>query len=594
LQSTHSSDKDTAGPNSSTEALASRYRHLFVLPSTRVVVFLACFTSVFLSIVADGGAPTIWPPLGALLATTFSSYIVTFLTREIDSSTIASFRRTTAALLVGEGCWTFIALIGFVYSLSVNSHTPLENAIVFGAMVASGLEFVIINGAFIKRTTPSLAFGIMQPSLIMATFVESGVLRPTDPLPALFGLISFITLVYFIVQLKRRRTSRGHNTLELFQAFMKAWANSKPDDLESILRTHSEHTTVSTKIFRLDGKATVLMILPGIHPGPFYPVGSYDLPGRIFHQFKNLGLALSLHRPGGHEKNLATHSDTQAYVQKLYKFALSLEPHNASLRGPVNAQIGKAKTTVFSFDTDAILTISFAPHGSDDLESNIEKTLGEVAKASGFSLGVVDAHNSIASYRAFTTTEDAGWHNLFTRLRSSDAMKFRLGYSNSGELSFSGSSDLTVGGISVVEFETNGIKWILALADANNAVPTLREAVDSALAANGFKLLEFCTTDSHDLAARGLTVTRGYLALGESTPLHKIIDITVRLARLAETRLSECTCASAEMVSEEYTFGTKTLDEFASITQSSARFAKRYAKATAIVTLALFTLALLF
>lgn len=594
MQSIHSSDKDAPRPNSSTEALASRYRHLFVLPSTWTLILLAFFASISLSTIVDRGVPAVWLSFGALFAILISSYIITSLTRSFDHATIATFRRAMAAMLVGEACWAVLVLVGLAYSLNVKSYSPLTNTVLFGALTTAGLEFIIINGAFVRSTGLSLGLGTIHPLLTTIVLMESGELQSIDPFSLLFGLISFTILVYFVVFLKHSRTSRGHNTIELFQAFMKAWANSKPDDLESILRTHAERTTVSTKVFRMDGKETVLMILPGVHPGPFYPVGSFDLPGRMFQQFKNLGLALVLHGPGGHERNLATRSDTQLYVRKIFDFSRSLEPHDLLLRGPITAQIGKARTTVFSLGTDAILTISFAPYGSDDLESNINQALGEVAKASGFSLSVVDAHNSIASNRALTTIDDAGWRNLFMRLASSAPMKFRLGHANSGELGLGSSDDLTVGGISVVEFEAAETKWVLALADANNAVPTLRGAIDSALETNGFKLLEFCTTDSHDLAARGLTVTRGYLALGESTPVNKIVDVIVSLAKLAETRLSECACASAEMVSEEYTFGTKTLDEFASITQTSARFARRYSKMTAATILVLLLLALLF
>jgi predicted neutral ceramidase superfamily lipid hydrolase len=90
-------------------------------------------------------------------------------------------------------------------------------------------------------------------------------------------------------------------------------------------------------------------------------------------------------------------------------------------------------------------------------------------------------------------------------------------------------------------------------------------------------LLEFCTSDSHDLAARGLTVNRGYKALGEATPVGLIAESTVSLAKLAESRLSKCTFAAGTMASEVSLFGASALGEFAAIARESSVFSKRYA-----------------
>jgi len=124
--------------------------------------------------------------------------------------------------------------------------------------------------------------------------------------------------------------------------------------------------------------------------------------------------------------------------------------------------------------------------------------------------------------------------------------------------------------------DAGGKKWALVLADSNNAAPTVRGAVAAALEASGYDLLEFCTSDSHELAARGMTVNRGYLALGEATPQAEIARTIVELARVADSRLADCSYGSGTIVSSMNTLGTKSLDEFERVTESSVGFAKRY------------------
>jgi predicted neutral ceramidase superfamily lipid hydrolase len=102
--------------------------------------------------------------------------------------------------------------------------------------------------------------------------------------------------------------------------------------------------------------------------------------------------------------------------------------------------------------------------------------------------------------------------------------------------------------------------------------------VAKALKLAGYDLVEFCTSDSHNLAARGLTVERGYEALGEATPPASIAGAVVKMARLAESMLAPAEYGSAQSRSRVRVFGSKALDEFASITQSSLRFSKNYLK----------------
>jgi putative membrane protein len=287
---------------------------------------------------------------------------------------------------------------------------------------------------------------------------------------------------------------------------------------------------------------------------------------------------MTLHRPGGHERNLATRAETANYALGVAELARSIAPSEgeALLRGPVHGTAGKANVSASAFDDDLVMTVSFAPLGSDDIDTKVEASLAGPAAETGFDLSVVDAHNSIDPNLESPATDDPGWKRLFEATREAKAAKFSVAYSNSSEIGFMARGDLTENGLSLLLVKKQDAKSVLVLADANNSTPGLREAVRRSLQGSGYELIEFCTSDSHNLAARGLTVERGYQALGEATPTPSIAEAVVKLAKLAESRLAPAHYGSATSRSRVRVFGSRALEEFAAITQVSSRFARNY------------------
>ncbi len=377
---------------------------------------------------------------------------------------------------------------------------------------------------------------------------------------------------------------------------MKTWANGDASALEAIIATHAEEAEVLSKVMRFQQKKIdTFIVLPGVHPGPFYLVGSYNLPALISHAFEGTGPVLVLHRPGGHERNLATNTEARQYSEKIRDFAAKILTGGTPARvsGPLAARVGKATVTSTAFAQDLLLTISLAPYGSEDLELELERKLANAAAVEENEFAVVDAHNSIDPKMERLDSQNPEWSRLLKETKETPPAEFRIGYASSREIDFQLAEDITTNGIGLILIETRRVKWVLALADANNAVPGLRGAISTALEASGYRLLEFCTSDSHDLAAQGLTVNRGYLALGEATPASSIASATVQLARLAETRLSACRYGSGNLSIKANVFGAKALEEFARIAQESSRFSKRYSAFAGLATIILLISSLL-
>jgi putative membrane protein len=513
-----------------------------------------------------------------------------------DRKTIASFRRTIALLLGGEILWLLVAAPGAAYSWASGSSHPLTNAMLFGSFAAAGFEFLIINGAFEKNVTISFILALIHPASTLVVLRSSELSVNLDYLAVASGALALLLLVSFPLLMKRRRTSLGADTLSLFQAFMKTWTAGQSDDLEAIISEHSEEVDVTTKVMRFRTKSgDVFLVLPGVHPGPFHPVGSYDLPGVVTRAFTGLGPVMTLHRPGGHEMNLATKAETGRYAQTVLEFAKSIPAAApAMVRGPIHSHVGKASASATAFSNDLLLTISFAPLGSDDIDTKVEAELARPAADFGFDVSVVDAHNSIDPDLQSPATDDPRWRHVFEAASASQPRRASLAYAHSSEIDFKGQGDLTENGMGMLMVQTDAGQSVLVLADANNSVPGLRKKASEALGAAGYDLIEFCTSDSHNLAARGLTVERGYEALGEVTSIDALADAVVKMAKLAETRLSPADYGSAKMKMNVRLFGSKALEEFATITQSSSGFSRNYFRFATTAVVALLVVALIF
>ena len=594
MSSTSSTEKKPK-TRSATEALASRYRHLFTLPSLPALLVYGGLASLALSIISQGVAGVV-SSIAVFAVLVFSAAAIPSAIRIVDRKTIATFRRSQALLLAGELLWLPIAAAGAAYSLASGSPSPLANAILFGAFICAGFEFLVIEGAFQKNVSVSLGLAAIHPVLTLFAIRLTEPATHLDVAAASGGAVALVLLVAFPLMMRQRKTSVGHDSLSLFQAFMKTWAAGDADELEKIIADHSEDVDVTTKVLRFKTETgDIFLVLPGVHPGPFHPVGSYDLPGVISRSFKGLGPVMTLHRPGGHEHNLATREETIRYAAIVSELARNTASDGGGeLRGPAHAKVGKATVSASAFNDDLIMTVSFAPLGSDDIDTKVEAELVKHASGTGFDLSVVDAHNSIDSDLQAPATDDPGWKRLFEAVRALTPDEFSVAYSHSSEVGFGGRSDLTENGMALFMVKNRNTKSVLVLADANNSIPELRADVEGTLKSSGYNLIEFCTSDSHNLAARGLTVERGYEALGEATPPASIAELAVTLAKRAETRLSPALYGSAKTKTNVRVFGPNALEEFAAITQTSSTFARRYFRFAGGLVLVLLLVSLFF
>lgn len=515
------------------------------------------------------------------------SVMVAYAIKALDKDSIVSVRRIFGLALASNLVWIIPVSAGSVVSWAQHDTQPILDEFVLGAFVAWSLELLVINGAFVPSTTRSLIIAAFQPLftlLLVASFTVTA--YTSIAYSAAFGSAILVIDLVFLLRFKTYKAKGiGVNSLQTFQSFLKTWVSQKPADLERYFTMYSHEQRVSTNIILVQGASEAALVLPGVHPGPFFPVGSYNISELIFHELRKSDLTpMVLHGVGGHERNLPTNE-----LAKRYAGAISLavgshsDGHPArTMRGPNRHQVGPTSVTTLGFGDNTIAFLSNAPYNTDDLEpETIERALSS-ARAYNVNLMLVDAHNSIGGEN--TEQPELDWTHILSDLRGTPEAEFDVGFAHSSETNFEQGSDISDGGIAVMVLRKNQSTYALVTCDSNNAVLGLRQAVSDDLKNDRVELIELCTSDTHNSAARSLT-TRGYRALGEDTSRTELLRLINKLEKLAESRLSRGNVTAVTTDMQLPLIGDKSLEDFAALAKDALDFTKTYASGAIAATI---------
>ncbi|MCL4435105.1 MAG: DUF2070 family protein [Thaumarchaeota archaeon] len=526
----------------STSNIHRRYSLLFTLPSTPTVIALLLIISSPLVLAASflSGFPltSVLLIYLAFEAALFLSIVLEHVT--LKRNRIANFRRLTFISVVTSGLWLIITLIGTLVSPG-----KLLSFIVVGAFFSAMLRLLVLGAVFFHSPYQALPLATLQPLLLTiiltADYNLSEYLSGHPMLPA-GGVLLLAAVLLFLSRVNR--SSSGLlpvPTLTIFQAFLQAWSVEEAAPLESILEKSSSKTTVTTSIITFHSDSVKpMVVVPEVHPGPFYPIGSSNLPYQLHHHFAQQGfLSLILHGVSGHELNLVSKKEVNNLLSS-YKHLNKLG-EGATCSAPITVTSNRAVVNGLAFGDYPFLFLTLSPHGMEDFPREIKKPLEETASANGFKhLFLVDTHNSqgeeIEQEEAAEAVDAA--EKALNSLRKSVQHPFRTGFAHSSELKEPKlASDIGPAGVGVLILEVDGAKHALLAIDANNARRGLREEIISRLQESRISVLEICTSDTHINAGK-VSTRQGYIALGDKTETETLVDVARKLYDLADERIS--------------------------------------------------------
>lgn len=530
---------------SASASMAKRFQLLFVLPRSLYSIVATYFVVFFFLATVYEYCYGLQPPLAAfmILIILILQALVLQMVTTISShlSPIATTRRVTASLTIVNGVWLVVTLL-ILLAKGFNPPAALYS-LAFTSFVSSGLDVLIFWPVFTETVWLAIAISalnVLPLALRFFLYISSYGVSPALSFPFALGAGFFLATLITLSWINGAAKKHFHTpSFKLLKAFLDAWTNFNGAALESSLSTFCQAGSVSTYLleFTTDDRKKTALVVPEVHPGPFAPVGAFDLPGKIHWYLRERGYddVFVLHGAVDHSLNITSSREVERYLAQL-----TVPPVDGTfsnrISSPLVKESGDAIVTGIRFGDSLCIFVS-VPKGSEDYPSSFRESVKNLCAKIGYRRVVlIDAHDSIGDNPSAALQSDAleGIKQVASELFSAPQYEFSLGCANKAYAfpSISG-ADIGAGGLGCMTITINGVNYAIVSVDSNNSLVGLRHDIDAALAAKSIKLLEFCTSDSHFNAAR-IRNKRGYLALGETTPS---TNITTAVSSLADQAL---------------------------------------------------------
>lgn len=448
----------------------------------------------------------------------FSSILIErFILRE--GNPLATLRRLSNVALFSNALWLFVLCLGFAFSVFLGRNIQRQDSfMLLSFLYVVAFRLMIFNAAFFGTTLKKTVPAVLQPSLLVPLLVPSAITLSMYTAPIIEGIIVIASIVAFLFAIDRiafRFLNIG--TLTLFSAFISAWATGYPDTLEELLDRGSSPSIIRTKVLEFSSeKVKAAIVVPEVHPGPFYPIGSSNLPYQIQRWFLDRGFStLILHGVSGHELNLPSKKEVEKFILGLDNLTVVGSGQTCTL--PIICKVGKATTTCLAFEEVAFVMLTVSPYGIEDLPVEIRQTIENMASKIGYSnVIIIDTHNSIGISISREDFDDLVFatEKALKDMKSLIQKSIKVGYAHSAELDLKFAKDVGTGGLSTLIIDIGGKKYSIIAIDSNNAVAGLREKLMKSCEDLDAPILEICTTDTHITAGK-TTNRKGYFALGD-------------------------------------------------------------------------------
>jgi putative membrane protein len=434
--------------------------------------------------------------------------------------------------------WMLTVLLGIVFALLFSRQgVSLDYYIVEGMFFASGLRIGIFTSVFGSGLLRAVAISFLQPLIVLFAFEHSllfynNIIR--NPIAVGFGLTLVMLAVLWTIIADRAGRPVLMSTFAVLQAFLAAWTDNDPHQMERISESKAHDKAVKTYIIKFGGAGSkeTYIILPDVHPGPFNPIGGSNLPYVLYDFFsKN---AIIMHSVSDHSLNIPSKIELDRYMQSLSNRSILEFGDTCTL--PVQVRIGDSLATGVAFGRTAIIILSMDPSGMEDVSDSMRRDIERHSSHIGLKhVLVVDGHNAMGQPLREGDSKILlkAAKQCLEKLNTAEQYNFKVGFANSDYLGHNKThmSDLGQAGLASILLEIKGNQYFIGWADSNNMVKEFRNYIISALNKAGRDMIEVCTSDTHSTS--GKRTTNGYYALGKISKAEQVARIYLELSRRA-------------------------------------------------------------
>jgi putative membrane protein len=467
-------------------------------------------------------------------------------------------------------------LLGIAADL-VFSKSPSIDYVIAGMLLAIGFRIGLFISVIGASTARGILVSFIQPVIFFFAFMP-----PTSYQSIVtqgyfgiaFGAILLAIGIVWTVIADRAGRPGVKSTFNLLRAFLVAWSENRVDMIEELIEARAHQNIITTKVIRFlfAGNNQAAIVLPEVHPGPFSMVGGSDLPYVLYERFSKR--ALVMHSVSDHSLNIPSKKELEKYVKDLRQMTTTETGRTCS--APIQVKINNSTSTGIAFGNTAMVMLSLAPTGMEDIPRSVSSELESFGATIGFSdVLVVDCHNAMGKPLNDSDRNDmlVSAKQCLDQLKKQPQKHFKVGFASLDDIDhrMQRTDELGQGGLAVLVISIDNKNYVIGWADSNNMENRARDYIVSRIKDNA-TMLEICSSDTHSTS--GKRTREGYFALGTTTELDKIatayIQLCSKATELAAPSAFEITCAQSAikiMGREQFEDYSSALDRSVNVTK---------------------------
>jgi len=471
--------------------------------------------------------------------------------------------------------WSMTVLLGIAADI-VFSKSPSMDYVIAGMLLAVGFRIGLFISVIGASTTRGILVSFIQPVIFFFAFMpptsyQSIVMQ--SYLGIAFGAILLAIGIVWTVIADRAGRPGVKSTFGLLRAFLVAWSENRVDMIEELIEARAHQNIITTKVIRfLFAGNQAAIVLPDVHPGPFSMVGGSDLPYVLYERFSKR--ALVMHSVSDHSLNIPSKKELEKYVKDLRQMTTKEKGRMCS--EPVQVKINNSTSTGIAFGDTAMVMLSLAPTGMEDIPRSVSSELESFGATIGFSdVLVVDCHNAMGKHLNDSDRNDliASAKQCLDQLKKQPQKHFKVGFASLDDVDhrMQRTDELGQGGLAVLVISIDNKNYVIGWADSNNMENRARDYIVSRIKGNA-TMLEICSSDTHSTS--GKRTREGYFALGTTMDLDKIatayIQLCYKATELAAASAFELTWAQSAIK----VMGRKQFEDYSSALDRSVNVTK--------------------